>query len=404
MWSRYKQKYRYSLILTRELVLTEFKLRYQGSVLGYLWSLMRPLFLFIILFFVFVYFLRIGSGVPHWPVQLLLGIVLWNFFAETTSNGISAVVDRSEVIRKINFPKYVIIFSSSISALINLLINLVVIGVFMVFNKVPLQWEALIAPLYILQLFVLGLGIAFLLGSWYVKVRDIKYIWEIVMQGLFYASVVIYPISELINRSDQLAKIVLLNPVAQIIQDTRHNLVSLDTQTLGGLSDNPLIVAVPIVITVMVALAGAIVYQKLSSFCGGCVMSDKQSLAISVEGVKKEFKLPHEKNSSIKSSIVNMFKKSDKGYTRQKALRGGSFEIKQGEFFGILGRNGSGKSTLLKVLAEIYQPSDGLVDIHGKLVPFIELGVGFNPELTGRENVYLNGALLGFSKKEVDSL
>ncbi len=244
--------------------MTEFKLRYQGSVLGYLWSLMRPLFLFIILFFVFVYFLRIGSGVPHWPVQLLLGIVLWNFFAETTSNGISAVVDRSEVIRKINFPKYVIIFSSSISALINLLINLVVIGVFMVFNKVPLQWEALIAPLYILQLFVLGLGIAFLLGSWYVKVRDIKYIWEIVMQGLFYASVVIYPISELINRSDQLAKIVLLNPVAQIIQDTRHNLVSLDTQTLGSLSDNPLIVAVPIVITVMVALAGAIVYRRSS--------------------------------------------------------------------------------------------------------------------------------------------
>lgn len=127
------------------------------------------------------------------------------------------------------------------------------------------------------------------------------------------------------------------------------------------------------------------------------------SIALSVKGISKDFYLPHEKNGgSIKSVIVNMFKQKDKSVDTQHALHDISFEVKKGEFFGIVGRNGSGKSTLLKILAEIYQPTSGTVTRSGKLVPFIELGVGFNPELTGRENVYLNGALLGFSTKEID--
>ena len=128
----------------------------------------------------------------------------------------------------------------------------------------------------------------------------------------------------------------------------------------------------------------------------------EEKVAISVKNISKDFYLPHEKSSSIKGAIVSVFHKKDKSGDTQHALRNVSFDIKEGEFFGILGRNGSGKSTLLKILAEIYQPTAGSVKVEGKLVPFIELGVGFNPELTGRENVYLNGALLGFSQKEID--
>ncbi len=127
-------------------------------------------------------------------------------------------------------------------------------------------------------------------------------------------------------------------------------------------------------------------------------------VVIKVDNVYKNFVLPHEKKDSIKRAVTGLFKEKAKGSEIQHALKGVSFEVKKGEFFGIVGRNGSGKSTLLKMLAGIYQPTKGGVTTNGKLVPFIELGVGFNPELTGRENVYLNGALLGFSFKEIQSM
>ncbi|MEI7918241.1 MAG: ABC transporter ATP-binding protein [Candidatus Saccharibacteria bacterium] len=131
------------------------------------------------------------------------------------------------------------------------------------------------------------------------------------------------------------------------------------------------------------------------------MMKHYKEKAVIVKGVYKTFRLPHEQHSGIKQRIINVFK-GIKGYETLKILNNISFEIEKGEFFGIVGRNGSGKSTLLKLLAEIYIPDTGLIKINGSLTPFIELGVGFNPELTGRENVFLNGALLGFSKTEMD--
>ncbi len=133
-------------------------------------------------------------------------------------------------------------------------------------------------------------------------------------------------------------------------------------------------------------------------------MAKSTEPAIIVHNVSKNFVLPHERITTVKSAFTSLLKKRTKRTIEvQHALRNVSIEIKEGEFFGIVGRNGSGKSTLLKMLAGIYQPSQGEIEVRGKLVPFIELGVGFNPELTGRENVYLNGALLGFSKKEIDA-
>ena len=126
-------------------------------------------------------------------------------------------------------------------------------------------------------------------------------------------------------------------------------------------------------------------------------------IAIQVKNLHKSFKLPTEQAFGLKQAIFNRLR-GIKGYKEQKVLRGIDFEIKKGEFVGIIGRNGSGKSTLLKILAGIYYPEKGEVTVNGSLVPFIELGVGFNPELTGRENVYMNGALLGFSNDEMDTM
>lgn len=127
-----------------------------------------------------------------------------------------------------------------------------------------------------------------------------------------------------------------------------------------------------------------------------------KDIAIKVEDVSKNFQLPHLKSNSVKHLFTGIFGKDKKSTETQHALRDISFEVKKGEFFGIVGRNGSGKSTMLKIIAKIYEPTKGSISINGKLVPFIELGVGFNPELSGRENVYLNGALLGFTKQQID--
>lgn len=123
---------------------------------------------------------------------------------------------------------------------------------------------------------------------------------------------------------------------------------------------------------------------------------------IKVDGVYKDFKFSSARANTLKSIFTGALHRKDTEETTQHALKDINIEIKKGEFFGIVGRNGSGKSTLLKILAGIYQPNKGEISVKGRLVPFIELGVGFNPELTGRENVYLNGALLNFSEKEVD--
>jgi len=266
MMSNTYRKYRYSLILLRELVITEFKLRYQGSVLGYLWSLLKPLFLFAILYYVFVFFLKIGEGIPHWPVSMLLGIVLWNFFAEITNNGLSAIVGRGDVIRKINFPKYVIILASSVSALINLLLNFVVIAVFMVLNGVDLSWSALLTPLYIIELLAFGVGLAFILSTLYVKFRDTNYIWEIVMQALFYGSAVIYPIAMVVDKSSDLASLLLLNPIAQSIQDVRHVLISDTNPTLFTLTQSPLLSLIPIGLVIVTLAVGAWYFKRRSPY------------------------------------------------------------------------------------------------------------------------------------------
>lgn len=129
----------------------------------------------------------------------------------------------------------------------------------------------------------------------------------------------------------------------------------------------------------------------------------ENDVVISVKNLHKSFRLPTERSSGLKQAIFNRLK-GIKGYREQKVLNGISFDVYRNEFIGIVGRNGSGKSTLLKTLAKIYFPEKGSVTINGNLVPFIELGVGFNPELSGRDNVYLNGALLGFSNKEMDAM
>jgi ABC-2 type transport system permease protein len=258
------QRYRYSIILLKQLVKTDFKLRYQNSVLGYIWSLLRPLLLFIILYFVFTKFLKVGKDIPYYPVYLLVGIVLWNYFVEVTSGSVGAIVGRGDLMRKINFPKYVIILAGSASALINLLLNSIVIAVFMVISQIPLTYHVLLVIPLIIELFIAALGVAFLLSALYVRFRDISYIWEVVTQAAFYATPILYPLSLV---SPRIAKVMLLNPIAQIIQDIRYCLVTTETQTIGYLyGGNKAMWLIPISLTMVTATVAGLYFRARSKY------------------------------------------------------------------------------------------------------------------------------------------
>lgn len=249
-------------VLLAELVRTDFKLRYQGSILGYAWSVLKPLLLFVILYIVFVNFLKIGKGVEHFPVYLLLGIVLWNFFVEMTMQSLGSIVGRGDLIRKIRIPRWIIVFSSSLSALINLAINLLVVFVFAVVNGVDFSFTALLLPLSILQIYIFSIGISLFLSAAYVKFRDISYIWEVILQAGFYATPIIYPLAMITNEFVQ--KLLLLNPMAQAIQDARYNFITDQTITASKLIGDSWWILVPYVITIAVLIGGIIYFKKES--------------------------------------------------------------------------------------------------------------------------------------------
>lgn len=253
--------------LLAELVRTDFKLRYQDSVIGFAWSLLKPLLMFTILYLVFGKLLGAGDGIPHYSVYLLVGIVLWNFFVEATSQGLGAIVARGDLIRKINFPKYIIVVSGTIAALINLGLNLVIVAVFMVINKVPLLSTAPLFLLLVLELYIFSLAIAFFLSAANVKYRDTAYIWEVLMQAAFYATPILYTVSRLISMTGSFGKALLFNPVAQVIQDARYVLITHKTETIwSALSHRPLLAILPIPIVIVVTIVASLYFKKSSKY------------------------------------------------------------------------------------------------------------------------------------------
>lgn len=219
--------------ILREMVSADFKVRYQSSVLGYLWSVLRPLFLFAILYVVFTYIFKVGKGVPHYPVYLLLGIVMWTFFTESTIIGMGSVVAKGDLIRKISIPRYLTVLSSAMSAIINLGINLVVLVVFALINGVEPTWRWVLLPVVFAELFAFSTALAFFLSALYVKFRDITYIWEVGIQAAFYATPILYPLTLI---PVHLRPYLFINPMSQIVQDARYVFVTQSTITVWKIS------------------------------------------------------------------------------------------------------------------------------------------------------------------------
>lgn len=273
LFTKLKERYRESLIILRELVKTDFLLRYQGSFLGIAWSVLKPLMLFCVMYVVFVRFLRFSDGTDTFPLVLLLGISMWNFFTESTTMGLCSISTRGDLLRKINFPKYIIVVSATINALICMSINLGVVIVACILSGVQFTVNVFWLPINLVQLYLLSLGVALLLSTLNVYFRDAQHIWEVVLQGLFYATPIIYPLSMVEQKLGEVApgvgllieKLMLLNPAAQIIQDIRHNLIApATTPTIWTLSDNIFFQMIPIALTFAMLLWGVHVFRKYS--------------------------------------------------------------------------------------------------------------------------------------------
>ena len=250
--------------LLSELVRTDFKLRYQGSAIGYAWSLLRPLLIFAILYVVFVMIFPLGKGVPHYPVYLFTGIIIWNFFTEMTSQSLGSIVGRGDLIRKIKIPRWIVVFSSSIAALINLGLNLVVLAVFMLLNHVDVMKTILLLPFILAEVYLFALGVSLFLSAAFVKFRDLTYIWEVVLQAGFYMTPILYPLTKIGNVLYQ--KLLLLNPMAQAMQDARYSLVSHNSAvvTISRVFDGGWYMLLPFVIVIL-ALVGGLMYFRSQS-------------------------------------------------------------------------------------------------------------------------------------------
>lgn len=244
-----------------EMVRTDFKVRYQGSLLGYAWSLLRPLLLFAVLYVVFVYLIPLGNGVEHYPVYLLTGVMLWNFFTEATTQGAISIVSKGDLLRKINIPKYLLTVSSILSALVNLFFGLVVIFILAVINHVAISIGWLMIIPLVLELTILATGISLLLSALYVKFRDITYIWEVFLQIGFYASAIIFPLTLV---GEHLRKWFFINPVVQIVQDARYFVATDTSITMWNTIYNPIFYIVPFTVIAIILVIGILVFKRQS--------------------------------------------------------------------------------------------------------------------------------------------
>ena len=252
------------LELTRTLAVTDFKLKFFGSVLGYLWQLMRPLMLFGVLYVVFVQFVRLGGEtVPHYPVVLLTGIVTFMFFASATGGCVSAVLNREALVRKIEFPRLVIPLTVVLVAYFDLLLNFVAVFIFVLANGVEPRWSWLELIPLLIALGVLATGIGMLLSALYVRYRDVEPIWEVLLQVFFYASPILYPIELVaVQGGEGVQKAMMLSPLAAILQEIRHAVIDPSAMSAGQAAGGWEWILIPIGIIVGVFALGFWVFNR----------------------------------------------------------------------------------------------------------------------------------------------
>ena len=248
--------------LTWMLAVTDFRMSYFGSALGYLWSLMRPLLFFGVLYVVFSKVLAVGATIKDYPVILLLNIVLFSFFAEATGQAVASMVTREALVRKMKFPRMVVPLSTVVTSTINLMLNLVAVFVFLLIYGIRPHWTWLLLPALLVPLMMLAAGAAMLLSALYVRYRDVAPIWTVLSQLLFYGTPIIYTIEKVRERSVRASHLVMVNPLADILQQARKWIIDPSTESAVKAIGGPLHFLAPVTVFVVVIVLGLVVFQR----------------------------------------------------------------------------------------------------------------------------------------------
>lgn len=248
--------------LTMAMARSELKQRYFGSVLGYVWTLLRPLMLFGVLYFVFTHIVRVGGDVKNYPLYLLMSLVLWNYFAETTTIGVTSLVQREGIMRKISFPRIAIPFSLALTTGFHLATNLVVVVVFILASGITPTLEWLMAVPLIAAYMAFTVATAMLLSTIYVRVRDLQPIWEVGAQLLFWASPVIYVATFPTN--DTVQKILGSSPISATFSSLRHWVIDPSAPGAAGVLGGREWLLIPISIAVIVTAAGFMLFNRFA--------------------------------------------------------------------------------------------------------------------------------------------
>jgi ABC-2 type transport system permease protein len=246
------------------LAYTDLKVRFFDSVLGYLWSLVRPLLFFGILYAVFSRIVKAGAGVEHYPVMLLMGVILYTFFSGATRDGVDSMVRRENLVRKVHFPRMAIPVSVVLVAVFDLVMNLIVLVVFMLASGIEPRWSWLELFPALGVLIVFGTGATMLLSVLFVRFRDIRPIWDVAAQMLFYVTPIFYPIEAVLRHNQTLGHLAMCNPLATVIQQLRHAMISPSAASAGDALGSPAAVLIPLGFVLATFVVGLWVFDRMA--------------------------------------------------------------------------------------------------------------------------------------------
>ena len=379
------QKLKKYQFLFEELVKRDFKKKYKGTILGMSWSIFAPLLQLLVMRIVFTQFF--GRNMEHYTTYLFCGNLIFSYFNESTSQGMTSLIGNAAIFTKVNVPKYLFLFSKNVQALINFGLVLVVFFIFCLIDGITFTWKFILLLVPILSLLLFNHCIGLILSALFVFFRDVQYLWSIFTQLLMYASAIFYFHRFYSPMMQNLSSQPCISPYPLLPKNC-------DRQHRSSVWFHLLLLAdVAIVLGI-----GCWMYKKYNTkflyyVYGGDTMAMLELQKVSIRYITGDFK-----DIGLKEYFLRRIKRNYhiKEFWADKDV---TFSLEQGDMLGIIGTNGAGKSTLLKVISGIMEPTKGFVKRNGSVAALLELSSGFDGDLTVKENAYLRGAMLGYTRK-----